>query len=178
MHETCLKPKEKNHGKYIGPRISDSNAWRSLSLRPCDSYLEDDSGWMRNSLRVLCLTTNALISIAQAWEHKLLYFESGLCMSLFWGFTPDLTSLGVLVPTPSRKIFTSNGSVNQDCFLTVLFFSRLQILRHRNVSLQCLLYLCPAEDTDEGMGGGEETDWGDQPQELRAPCYIPKIYFR
>lgn len=36
--------------------------------------------------------TNAIISIARTWEHKLLYFESGLCMSIFWGFTPDLTS--------------------------------------------------------------------------------------
>lgn len=130
---------------------------------------------MRNSPRVLCLMTNTLISIALAWEHELLYFESGLCMSIFWGFTPDLTS-GVLVPTPSSKIFMSNGNVNKDCFLTVLFFSHLQILRHRNVSLQYLLYVLP-EDTDEGMGGREETE-GDQPQELRAPCYIPNIYFR
>lgn len=167
VRETCLIQKDKNHGKHIGPRISDSNAQQSLSLRPCDSYLEDDSGWMRNSPRVLCLMTNTLISIALAWEHELLYFESGLCMSIFWGFTPDLTS-GVLVPTPSSKIFMSNGNVNKDCFLTVLFFSHLQILRHRNVSLQYLLYVLP-EDTDEGMGGREETDGGRSAPRTESP---------
>lgn len=127
---------------------------------------------MRNSLRVLCLPTNALISIALAWEHKLLYFESGLCLSIFWEFTPDLTS-GVLVPTPSRKIFTSIGSVNQDCFLTVLFFSHLQALMHRNVSLQYLLYLCPARRYRWGDGWRER----DRLREISPKNWEPPVTF-
>lgn len=120
--------------------------------------------------------TNALISIALAWEHKLLYFESGLCMSIFGGFTPDLTS-GVLVHTPSRKIVTSNGSVNQDCFLTALFLFADTEAQKRESTVLTLFMSCQKIQMRGWVEGKRQTE-GDQPQELRAPCYIPNIYFR